>query len=42
MNAILTFLPAHPLRRPGSRRDSFPRQAENLGEIAADGGHDDV
>jgi hypothetical protein len=41
-NAILTLPSAHPLRRPGSRRDSFPRQAEDLGEIAADGGHDDV
>jgi hypothetical protein len=42
MNAILTFLSAHPLRRPRSCRDSFPRQAEDLGEIAAYRGHDDV
>lgn len=34
--------PAHPLRRSTRSRDRVPRQAEDLGQVAADGRHDDV
>lgn len=38
------FLPitAHPLRRPRRCRNRFPRQAEDLGQVTADRGHDNV
>lgn len=40
---ILTItLTAHPLRRPRSSRNSFPRQATDLGQVASDRRHDYV